>query len=1521
MMRITLDSPALIAVRSWLVGSTGQHAQRAGRGGRRKASRLPFRGEQLEPRMMLDAGMQAMLPDLVAESDTAPQQINYGLGQGIQVDFRFSDAATSMGNLSADNVTSDRTPELTGSVRGAVSQVRLFMDGRRGDLLPVTNGTWTYQVPATAALTPGSHTVAVRPVHTSGRVGPLSRPLKFTIVTAAPNAPTLGLGRMSDSGAKGDGETTFATPMLRGIAQPGRLVSVSIDGEFVGRVRSDAKTGAWSLKAPRLASGVRDVTAWAESRAGIRSAATNFQLTINGERTVMLDGSEGNTVELMASHLLGRNTQGFVVTQVHRGTLQRWSAARNTWVTIPTTPLATDPGSLQRAPSVRKLAFNEVVRWTAARGDVGTAPTFAIVPLDSARGPTAPTPPAGTVPGMVTNPRTAPLDGRGTSITWDDPTDGCGCVSTRYSINVTREDGKTLVYSVPRTVHGIPVVEGGFVQQATVWGATNAGAGVAVGYDLRATAEALARVVYTAKSASSFRELEEKARTQLESSPTPQQFTTSLPLGGSHANLAYLQVDALPDATEAAQNLPAGTPMIISSDTSQLTPKQLADLKANPIYARHLFPGTVNGEVLPDQVRAHFQAGERLRFSGTVDSRVRAGATIVVEKAQNLGDGSLGPWLEEARIAVRGDGSFSHDYVVPYGMTSVRTRLEYRTQPASSAMRASSVGATSSSSTQVVSTPIDLSSSFNAFGITTPPWQAPNHQGFDRNGNYYNSDYTGSGTDNPIPATPITYNGITFPLGPIPTKDGQVGGSGNSSSHNPPNFVQATGQTITVSVDADKSDYLYLAGAASNGNQTSQTITLTFSDGSTETWTQSFHDWASVGPSQQSASTSANHALLPVIAVATSNIALTGLQTIDGVTVAANDRVLLQNQANAADNGVYIAQAGAWSRANDADTGTDILGAYTNVTSGTTYAGKTFINTNTGTIDLGSTAITFAEGTPPTPAPRPFTGELLLKTEPERINQQGNLVTTPAHVFAYCYNLKGKQLTSITLPNNNDVGILSAVVAKAPVIALDEGIASVVLGTTNLTGIDLMALTIVNESNIGAGGGPLTFSFADQPEKGSTSSVAIDSIATAGGIVRDGQSFSGDGFDGDGNAYSWEALGSSRILRGTSVTFDLGLPGQPNFVVANGQTIQVPQGSSYTTLNLAAAAVNGGQEDQPITLTFTDNSTAVWTQSFSDWCNPQNYSGEATIATASYRDNASGETNQTTNHIYQYSYTIPSGKTLQSITLPINSDVRVLDIQITPPLYATKQVTVPMGQQTTIAYIAPDNASQMTFSVQKADGTCVGACSTYLPDWTSGKGSRSDAASNISPSLNSQLKAGQHWTMTIQNAGEGYYGFLYSPSGQGLPGGSSSTPAGAQFRLMTQTEINAQPPWAVALEATVGTILLVVGLTVVTGGGDIVAGGAVGAVEFGLDTAEGGGLVATEYSPIGGQVIESTLVDPGPLVANNAADGVAADGVVDSASSIATDESEGEEMERAEKRGVAVSRKMWRLVRFFGTPA
>ena len=357
------------------------------------------------------------------------------------------------------------------------------------------------------------------------------------------------------------------------------------------------------------------------------------------------------------------------------------------------------------------------------------------------------------------------------------------------------------------------------------------------------------------------------------------------------------------------------------------------------------------------------------------------------------------------------------------------------------------------------STPVNLSGAYTSWGIANGKTQVANHKGFDGGGYYY---YSGD-----LQST-ITWSGATFQFGPVPnSKNGQN------------NFVQAKGQSINL----PQGDYgwLYLAGAAANGSRQNQVLTLTFTDGSTDTWTQSFSDWCK---------------------------------------------------------------------------------------------------------------------------PQNYAGESIIQMQPHWVNQVGNVHSQKNYVYGYAYQIPaGKTVASVKLPNNSNLGILGMALYGSP-----------------------------------------------------TPTVGV-------GIVTDGTPFTGGGFDGDGNAYSWEALGSSPTLAWNGVTFDLGSPNLPNSVLANGQTIPVPQGA-YTTLNLAGAAANGSQTNQPITLTFTDNSTVVWTQSFSDWCSPQNYGHEAIVSTQSYRDTASGGTNQTTNHVYGYSYTIPAGKTLASIAMPVNQNIRLLDIQM-----------------------------------------------------------------------------------------------------------------------------------------------------------------------------------------------------------------------------------------------------------------
>lgn len=56
----------------------------------------------------------------------------------------------------------------------------------------------------------------------------------------------------------------------------------------------------------------------------------------------------------------------------------------------------------------------------------------------------------------------------------------------------------------------------------------------------------------------------------------------------------------------------------------------------------------------------------------------------------------------------------------------------------------------------------------------------------------------------------------------------------------------------------------------------------------------------------------------PVDLVATSNITLSGEQTIDGV-LTSTSRVLVNGQTSSVDNGIYVTAAGAWSRAADFD--------------------------------------------------------------------------------------------------------------------------------------------------------------------------------------------------------------------------------------------------------------------------------------------------------------------------------------------------------------------------------------------------------------------------------------------------------------------------------------------------------------------------------------------------------------------------------------------------------------------------
>jgi len=101
-----------------------------------------------------------------------------------------------------------------------------------------------------------------------------------------------------------------------------------------------------------------------------------------------------------------------------------------------------------------------------------------------------------------------------------------------------------------------------------------------------------------------------------------------------------------------------------------------------------------------------------------------------------------------------------------------------------------------------------------------------------------------------------------------------------------------------------------------------------------------------------------------VRAATTANITLSGTQTIDDVVLVVGDRVLVKNQTNATQNGIYVVAAGAWARATDANTNTNVTaGLFTFIAEGTKNSDQGWILTSDDTITLGTTSLTFTQFT------------------------------------------------------------------------------------------------------------------------------------------------------------------------------------------------------------------------------------------------------------------------------------------------------------------------------------------------------------------------------------------------------------------------------------------------------------------------------------------------------------------------------------------------------------------------------
>lgn len=187
-------------------------------------------------------------------------------------------------------------------------------------------------------------------------------------------------------------------------------------------------------------------------------------------------------------------------------------------------------------------------------------------------------------------------------------------------------------------------------------------------------------------------------------------------------------------------------------------------------------------------------------------------------------------------------------------------------------------------------------------------------------------------------------------------------------------------------------------------------------------------------------------------------------------------------------------------------------------------------------------------------------------------------------------------------------------------------------------------------------------------EPTATSPVQVDmsSAYNVSGIYTDGTAFSGGGFDGDGDAYSANLLGSSTRWNGS--TFIYGPANGPDAV--SSIEVALPSGR-YSNLYMLGAGVNGAQNSQAFMIKYSDGSSSTFAQSLSDWFAPQNFVGESEVVSCSYRDSNDGTENQGPFYVYGYNFPVDGAKTVRSVTLPINQNVVVLAMDLIPTVPAT----------------------------------------------------------------------------------------------------------------------------------------------------------------------------------------------------------------------------------------------------------
>ena len=255
-----------------------------------------------------------------------------------------------------------------------------------------------------------------------------------------------------------------------------------------------------------------------------------------------------------------------------------------------------------------------------------------------------------------------------------------------------------------------------------------------------------------------------------------------------------------------------------------------------------------------------------------------------------------------------------------------------------------------------------------------------------------------------------------------------------------------------------------------------------------------------------------------VVAATTGNITLFGPQLIDGISIVATNRVLVKNQSQPADNGLYLCTDAAWTRTADMNNWAEVPSSYVFVETGTLDGGTGWVCTSPPGGTLGVTPITWVQfsgsGTYTAGAGLTLTGtEFSVNAAQPTITSVGTLTS-----LEVTGNVSAGNVSATTFTGNltgNASGSAATVTTNAQPNITSTGTLTSLDVTGNVSAGNISATTFTGNISATYVSGTLTTNAQPNVTSvGTLTSLAVTGNANVGNIGANNVVFTGTGYFG-----------------------------------------------------------------------------------------------------------------------------------------------------------------------------------------------------------------------------------------------------------------------------------------------------------------------------------------------------------------------------------------------------------------------